>query len=115
MFIACGYAQNDISTENDMKTYCDFKGILKDKTRWVEEFKMLEEPRDHPNFKAMSDMLSIFIMLSKDAVKKCPALEEYLTELVNYHYDDKIKKEVNRAIEYISKRYEIIQRNDKIG
>ena len=88
-----------------MKNYCDFNGMLKDKNRWIEEFRMLEEPRDHPNFEAMTDKLGVLMTLPKDIIKKCPRLKDYLTELVKYNANnEKIKKEISRAIEFISEK-----------
>jgi hypothetical protein len=106
ILIPCGYASHDKSPATEMRQkYCNFNGILKDKIRWAEEFKMLEDPSDYPTFEVMSDMLSVFMTMPKSLIKECPSLENYLSELVKYHANNKkIKKEVSRAIEYISKK-----------
>lgn len=85
------------------QNYCAFNGILKDESRWIEEFKMLEEPSDHPNFQKMNDVLSIFMILPQHLVESCPKLKIYLAALTKYHAQNaNIVKEVKVALGYIS-------------
>lgn len=49
-FFLSVYASNKGLTVEMKRNYCEFNGILKDEARCNEEFKMLEEPSDHPNF-----------------------------------------------------------------
>ena len=69
--------------------YCHFTGVLKSENRWEEEFKMLEEPSDHPNFQRMNDILSILIILPKQIIldESCVSLRNYLSRLIEYHKD----------------------------
>ena len=106
MFSSCGYASSEGSPISKMQqTYCAFNGVLKDEDRWGEEFKMLEEPEDHPNFQKMNDILSIFMALPNALIERCPSLKHYLSELVKYHADNKnITKGTKEVLEYISQK-----------
>lgn len=98
------YAHDNL-IHGKFQAYCNFNGILKDNNRWSEEFNMLEEPDDYPNFQTMSDLLSVFMILPDNVIKACPSLTNYLKELVKRHKDNnKIKKEIKEAINYISDR-----------
>jgi hypothetical protein len=113
--IFSSYATAKLSPVDEFKQqYCSFNGILKDKSRWSEEFKMLEEPIDYPNFKAMSDLLSLFMTMPKDFIHSCPDLKSYLSELVKYHFgNEKIHKKVSDAIDFISKKLQNDPKNNE--
>ena len=116
LYIPCSYARSaadEDSLINQMhKRYCIFSGILdvkaggKASDRWDEEFKMLEEKHDWPNFEAMHDELSTFVTLPNNLVKNCSNLRAYLSALVNYvgsRPDNKnITKNIRGVVDYIS-------------
>ena len=50
-------------------------------------------------------MLSTFITIPNSVIDECPCLKNYLSKLVQYHANNiKIKKEIHRAIAYLSKK-----------
>ncbi len=115
----CGYSDDDEKEwrksplEEMHQEYCTFGGILKVKEggrvgdRWDEEFRMLEERQDRPNFVAMNDRLADLITLPRDVVKDCPSLQAYLLALVNYvnsrPNNKNITDNLRGVIGYISK------------
>jgi hypothetical protein len=103
-FIPYGNASSDVPPVNKMwQSYCNFNGLFGSEERWTEEFKMLEEPSDHPNFQTMCDKLSIFIAMPNDFIDNCPNLKRYLSKLVDYHANNKnIIKKVRVILNYIA-------------
>ena len=99
-------SNSKISPVEEMwQSHCDFKGLFDNEDRWIEEFKMLEEPKDHANFQEMRDKISIFLTIPNDFIEKCPKLKKYLSELVKYHANNEHIPIVIRAnIEYIQKK-----------
>lgn len=96
---------DEFSNNETWQKYCTFNGILKDEARWNEEFKMLEEPSDHPNFQKMRAKLVIFITLPNDFINSCPSLKKYLSDLVLYHANNKnIAKEIRIILDYIAQK-----------
>lgn len=105
--MSCGYASNDEGSRVDemWQNLCNFNGILKDESRWEEEFKMLEEPDDHPNFRGMLAKISMFMTMPEHFVDKCPTLKKYMVNLLKYHAsNEKIVQRVKTALDYLAKK-----------
>lgn len=83
MLLPCAYASpKENLVDEKINKYCDFQGISKDRKK---DFSMLEEELDDtPNFKVMRKHLAFFVRIPKQTVDACPALREYLLELVEY-------------------------------
>ena len=112
MLISYGYAlHSEAPVDKEIKRYCNFAGISKNREK---DFAMLkEEADDTPNFKTMRRHLSIFVRIPKEIIDNCPALKNYLLELIVYvnsptNIDDKtITKNTRKIIQYISQKLEI--------
>lgn len=90
------------------QTHCSYEGMLKTKDggkvsdRWTEEFKMLTEPHDHPNFIAINNKLATFSIFPHRVIEDCPKLKAYLSALANYSTENKnLSKDLRYAIEFI--------------
>ncbi|MBU0744033.1 MAG: hypothetical protein KKE11_01490, partial [Gammaproteobacteria bacterium] len=92
------------------QNYCIFEGMLESREneqvgdRWHKEFDMLKE-NNTPNFLAMQNILADLVIVPKEEVLKCPKLQNYLSELVNYTESnanyDKISDNIRQVIDYI--------------
>ena len=110
MFSSSGYAwwnkKEELSlVEESWQEYCSYDGIFHDESRWVEEFMMLEEPSDHPNYEQMCSLLGIFMTMPDEFIAECPKLRKYLLELVKYHANnEKLTKDMQMILDFISQR-----------
>ena len=100
----CGKGEKS-PVEKMWQRYCVYQGIFKDESRWIEEFQMLEEPSDHPNYEYVSSMLGIFMTMPDDLVARCPSLKKYLSELIRYHTDNThITKDTEMILDFLQRK-----------
>lgn len=82
--------------------YYHFNGIFADESRWEEEFKMLEEEYDHPNYIQISSSLAFIMVMPDHYIDKCPTLKKYLVALTKYHIDNtRISEDTRKFLNYI--------------
>ena len=101
---------------DEVKMYCDYKGVFQNIDNTDEEFEMLLEPQKHANFQQMFGSLFYVYECSREKAECMKALKDpncsisqYTKKLIKFYDDNKVKI----TDEYVIKMLEDLKKNER--